>query len=77
MTEETILLVDKICEGKLPQNEDGFVAALSSLIVPADGSPDLNGCDRNAIKNCFEASVREAIATMRASEAALRDDTVN
>ena len=83
MTSLALQLVDKICTGFLggalptPANEHRFVQGLSVVVIPEQGSPDLNQCDREDVRNNFEAHLHQAIATLRAAEAAQSTDLVN
>lgn len=74
MTALLLRLVDKICarflSGALPPpaNDDNFVKALSTIIIPSEGSPDLQGCPRDAVRKNFETHLHQAIGLLRASQ---------
>jgi len=74
MTSLALQLVDKICTGFLggalpaPANENSFVQALSVIVIPEEGSQDLNGCPREAVRQNFETHLREAITTLRMAQ---------
>jgi len=69
--------VDKICNrflnGVLPEaaSENDFVEALSTIVIPEEGSPDLVGCPREAVREYFETQLHGAISMLRASQTSL------
>jgi hypothetical protein len=73
----TLQLVDKVCRRFLngalpaPAKENNFIQALSVIVIPEDGSPDLNQCPREAVRQNFEARLHEAIDTLRQAQTGL------
>jgi hypothetical protein len=67
-------LIDKACQRFLngalptPAHDDALVRALTAVAIPEEGSPDLRGCEREAVRNNFETHLHEAIATLRTAQ---------